>query len=71
MTNLIVYLYRVTRKIAQYLGEVLDDQRDKLQENLLANGGNVSKLSLVMRKPVFRVSDQVRHKPGCTATEDG
>ena len=28
-------------------------------------------LSLVVRKPVFRVSDQVRHKPGCTATEDG
>ena len=24
-----------------------------------------------MRKLVFRVSDQVRHKPGCTATEDG
>ena len=28
-------------------------------------------LSLVMRKPVFGVSDQVRHKPGCTVTEDG
>ena len=28
-------------------------------------------LSLVVRKPVFEVSDQVRHKPGCTATEDG
>ena len=28
-------------------------------------------LSLVVRKPVFRVSDQVRHKQGCTATEDG
>ena len=28
-------------------------------------------LSLVMRKPVFGVSDQVLHKPGCTATEDG
>ena len=28
-------------------------------------------LSLVMRKPVFRVSDQVRHKPGFPATEDG
>ena len=27
--------------------------------------------SLVVRKPVFGVSDQVRHKPGCTATEDG
>ena len=24
-----------------------------------------------MRKPVFGVSDQVRHKPGCTAIEDG
>ena len=28
-------------------------------------------MSLVVRKPVFRVSDQVRHKPGCTAIEDG
>ena len=26
---------------------------------------------LVLRKPVFGVSDQVPHKPGCTATEDG
>ena len=25
----------------------------------------------VMRKPVFGVSDQVGHKPGCTDTEDG
>ena len=24
-----------------------------------------------MRKPVFGVSDQVPHKPGCTGTEDG
>lgn len=28
----------VARKVAAYLGEVLEDQRDKLQENLLANG---------------------------------
>ena len=28
-------------------------------------------MSRDVRKPVFRVSDQVRHKPGCTATEDG
>ena len=28
-------------------------------------------VSLDVRKPVFGVSDQVRHKPGCTATEDG
>ena len=25
----------------------------------------------LVRKPVFGVSDQVRHKPGFTATEDG
>ena len=28
-------------------------------------------ISEVMRKPVFGISNQVRHKPGCTATEDG
>ena len=31
----------------------------------------VYKMSPVVIKPVFGVSDQVRHKPGCTATEDG
>ena len=28
-------------------------------------------MSLVLRKPVFEGSDQVRYKPGCTAIEDG
>ena len=28
-------------------------------------------MSLVVRKPVFGVFNQVRYKPGCTATEDG
>ena len=28
-------------------------------------------MSRVARKPVFEVSDQVRYKQGCTATEDG
>ena len=28
-------------------------------------------MSLIVRKPVFGVSDQVPHKPGCTAEEDG
>ena len=27
-------------------------------------------MSLVVRKLVFAVSDQIRHKPSCTATED-
>ena len=43
------------RKTGFYMGEML----------VLVN------MSLVLRKPVFGVSDQVRHKPGCTATEDG
>ena len=30
-----------------------------------------NKMSRVARRPVFGVSDQVRHKLGCTATEDG
>ena len=28
-------------------------------------------ISLVVRKPVFEVSDQVRREPGCAVTEDG
>ncbi|XP_045461271.1 V-type proton ATPase subunit C isoform X2 [Harmonia axyridis] len=31
------FVEQVTRKVAAYLGEVLEDQRDKLQENLMAN----------------------------------
>lgn len=31
------YVEQITRKVACYLGEVLEDQRDKLHENLLAN----------------------------------
>ena len=28
-------------------------------------------MSLVLRKPVFGVTDKVRHKPGCAVTDDG
>lgn len=31
------YVETITRKVAIYLGDVLEDQRDKLVENLLAN----------------------------------
>ena len=33
-----IYIFSVTKKVAAYLGDVLEDQKDKLQENLLANG---------------------------------
>ena len=36
----------------------------------LLNNSKVN-MSLIKRKPVFRVPDQAQHKPGCSATEDG
>jgi V-type H+-transporting ATPase subunit C len=33
-----VYVEQATRKVANYLGDVLEDQREKLLENLIANG---------------------------------
>ncbi|XP_023344359.1 V-type proton ATPase subunit C [Eurytemora carolleeae] len=33
-----IYVEQITRKVANYLGEVLEEQRDKLAENLLAGG---------------------------------
>ena len=39
-----------------------------IQMHLIDDGGNIlhvlSHMNGVMRKPVFKVSDQVRHKPG-------
>lgn len=35
------FVDQVTRKVASYLGEVLEDQRDKLQENLTANNSKI------------------------------
>ncbi|KTG03764.1 hypothetical protein cypCar_00016134 [Cyprinus carpio] len=33
------FVESVVRKVAQYMADVLEDSRDKVQENLLANGG--------------------------------
>lgn len=35
------YVEQVTRKVATYLGEVLEDQKDKLHENLMANNSDL------------------------------
>lgn len=35
------FVDQVTHKVAAYLGEVLEDQRDKLHENLMANNGDL------------------------------
>ena len=41
LARLDTFVEGVMRKTANYLGEVLEDQRDKLHENLKANQGNV------------------------------
>ena len=49
------------------------DQKEipSYKKSILPSSLTIHDLSLVVRKPVFGVSDQVRHKPGFTATEDG
>lgn len=42
-----LFVESVTRKVAAYLGDVLEDQKDKLSENLLANGTDLA--SYLMR----------------------
>ena len=36
------YVEQVTRKLANYLGDVLEDQRERLVENLVANGQDLA-----------------------------
>lgn len=42
------YVEQVTRKVATYLGEVLEDQRDKLHENLMANNSESSFITTLL-----------------------
>lgn len=37
----LLLVHSVVKKVAQYMSDVLEDSRDKVQENLLANGGTV------------------------------
>ena len=43
----------------------------EFRRSLIAHNQLQVQMSSVTREPVFGVFDQVRHKPGCTATEDG
>uniref|UniRef100_A0A8D3CIE9 V-type proton ATPase subunit C n=1 Tax=Scophthalmus maximus TaxID=52904 RepID=A0A8D3CIE9_SCOMX len=40
LAKLDTFVESVVKKVAQYMADVLEDSRDKVQENLLANGGN-------------------------------
>uniref|UniRef100_A0AAY3ZWJ4 V-type proton ATPase subunit C n=1 Tax=Denticeps clupeoides TaxID=299321 RepID=A0AAY3ZWJ4_9TELE len=41
LAKLSSFVESVVKKVAQYMADVLEDSRDKVQENLLANGGEV------------------------------
>uniref|UniRef100_A0AAQ4QWA8 V-type proton ATPase subunit C n=1 Tax=Gasterosteus aculeatus aculeatus TaxID=481459 RepID=A0AAQ4QWA8_GASAC len=50
LAKLDTFVESVVKKVAQYMADVLEDSRDKVQENLLANGGKCAsmiKLDLV------------------------
>ena len=50
--------------------KVIDDIVGKIVKNVETTAIEIKvHMSLVLRKSVFGVSDQVRHKPACTATE--
>uniref|UniRef100_A0A672MUB3 V-type proton ATPase subunit C n=1 Tax=Sinocyclocheilus grahami TaxID=75366 RepID=A0A672MUB3_SINGR len=42
-------VHSVVKKVAQYMADVLEDSRDKVQENLLANGGGIDLVTYVTR----------------------
>ncbi|NXC25079.1 VATC1 ATPase, partial [Campylorhamphus procurvoides] len=41
LAKLDAFVESVVKKVAQYMADVLEDSKDKVQENLLANGGKV------------------------------
>ena len=65
--SLVLEIFGVTEVVDG--GEVITDEKGGGME--VKHSGNQHHMSLVMRKPIFGVSDQVRHKQGRTATEDG
>ena len=51
--------------IRELLTQGIDDWETSMPKMAETN------MSCVVRKPVFKDSNQVRHKPGCTTTEHG
>ena len=42
-----VYVEQATRKVANYLGDVLEDQREKLLENLVSWGAGIHQYYII------------------------
>ena len=50
------------------MSDLVDNPEDLFSQN---EAHMSTEISLVARESVLRVLDHVRHKAGCTATEDG
>ncbi|NWZ74885.1 VATC1 ATPase, partial [Poecile atricapillus] len=53
LAKLDAFVESVVKKVAQYMADVLEDSKDKVQENLLANGGKPS-----FSNPSSRITEQ-------------
>ncbi|NXF86396.1 VATC1 ATPase, partial [Eubucco bourcierii] len=63
LAKLDAFVEGVVKKVAQYMADVLEDSKDKVQENLLANGG--AKLFLVFLPHVFHTKQKY-----CSSSSD-
>lgn len=50
MLGCLLVVHSAVKKVAQYMADVLEDSRDKVQENLLANGGTVTGFTFYFKK---------------------
>ncbi|NWU75886.1 VATC1 ATPase, partial [Onychorhynchus coronatus] len=54
LAKLDAFVESVVKKVAQYMADVLEDSKDKVQENLLANGGTVLTMIYGFEKDVLQ-----------------
>ena len=69
LENILERIDRIEKQLNITSNHTLKTENTGRDKSIQAQG--MYYLSLIVRKPVFRVSDQVPHKLGCTATEDG
>ena len=64
--------FQVTERTRFVTDRQTDRQTDRRpgKNNMSPNPSGGDIMSLVVRKPLFRVSDLARYKPDCIATED-
>ena len=71
----VFFLQTLLKELEEFAHKGIPDVRGcKVQDAMILEemvGILLIYISFIVRKPVFGVSDQVRHKLGCTAIEDG